>query len=300
MRVAITGATGLVGTELRRQLGALGHEVTPVVRNLGSVPRTERAVVWQPDRGAIDADALDGHDVVVHLAGESIAGVWTPGRKRRIRESRVQGTALLARALAGLGRQPRALFSASGFNFYGDRGNREVDESSPAGEGFLAEVARDWEAATAPAVEAGIRVVNMRFGTVLGRDGGMLPVLLPMFRLGLGAQLGSGDQAWPWIAVDEIPPALLHVLERPEIAGPVNFVAPQVVTNREFTETLADVLGRPAPLRVPAFAARLAPGGMADEVLLGGARVLPRKLLDSGYAFRHPELRTALRAVLAG
>jgi uncharacterized protein len=299
MRFAITGATGLVGGEMRRQLVALGHEITPVVRSLGSLGHAGRGVVWQPDRGAIEADGLEGHDVVIHLAGESIAGVWTPGKKRRIRESRMRGTTLLAETLARLERKPRVLFSASGFNYYGDQAG-DVDESAPPGQGFLADVAREWEAATRPAADAGIRVVIMRFGTVLGRDGGMLPVLVPLFRLGLGARFGNGEQAWPWIAVQDIPPAMLHLLERPEISGPVNFVAPEPATNREFTDTLADVLGRSSFLTVPAFAARLAPGGMADELLLSGARVVPRKLRESGYEWRFRELRSALRVALGG
>jgi hypothetical protein len=173
-----------------------------------------------------------------------------------------------------------------------------VDESSATGTGFLADVGRSWEAATRPAQDAGIRVVHMRFGNVLSAHGGMLGALLPLFRLGLGARIGSGKQVWPWIAAADIPPALLHVLERPEISGPVNFVAPGAVTNEEFTNTVAAVLGRPSFLKLPAFVARLAPGGMSDEMLLSGARVVPRKLLDSGYVFRFPELRAALRALL--
>lgn len=299
MRFAITGATGLVGGEISRHLRAEGHDVTPVVRSLGSVEHGRRAVVWQPDRGVIEAAGLEGHDVVIHLAGESIAGVWTPGKKRRIRESRMRGTKLIAESIARLEHRPRVLFSASGFNYYGDQAG-DVDESAPPGSGFLAEVARDWEAATRPAADAGIRVVLMRFGTVLSRRGGMLQVLLPLFRLGLGARLGSGDQAWPWISLEDIPPALLHVLEHEHISGPVNFVAPEPATNREFTDTLAAVLGRPSILHVPAFAARLAPGGMADELLLSGARVRPRKLMESEYSYRYPELRGALRAATAG
>jgi uncharacterized protein len=299
MRFAITGSTGLIGSELTRSLRAAGHEVTRVTRSYSDLPHGERAVIWHPDEGVIEAAGLEEHDVIIHLAGESIAGIWTEAKKRRIRESRERGTALLAQCLAGLIRKPRALFSGSAFGIYGDRPTAEVvDESSATGTGFLADVGRAWEAATRPAQDAGIRVVHVRFGNVLSAEGGLLAALLPLFRLGLGAKLGSGEQVWPWIAAADITPALLHVLERPEMSGPVNFVAPDNVTNEAFTRTLAGVLGRPSFLTVPAFAARLAPGGMADEMLLSGARVVPRKLLDSGYAFRFPELKAALRAIL--
>jgi uncharacterized protein len=299
MRFAITGATGLVGTELRSQLAEAGHDVTAVVRSHGSGGYSSRSVVWHPARGTIDRQGLEGHDVVVHLAGESIAGLWTSGKKRRIKRSRVRATMLLAKTLAELSHKPRLLVSASGFNYYGDRPTGEVDEDTPRGEGFLADVAERWEACTRPARDAGIRVVRMRLGTVLSPRGGMLASLLPLFRLGLGARLGSGRQYWPWIALPDVPGAILHLLQRPGIEGPVNFVAPEQVTNAEFTEALADVLRRPALLRVPSFAARLAPGGMGNELLLSGARIVPRKLLDSGYEFRYPELRPALRSLLA-
>jgi uncharacterized protein len=300
VRFAITGSSGLVGTELTNRFREQGHHVTPIVRSHSSVEHGERAVIWHPDRGVIEADGLEGHDVVIHLAGESLAGVWTDGRKRRIRESRVQGTTLLARTLAGLKQPPSTLLSASAVGIYGDRPPAErIDESAKTGSGFLADVGREWEAATRPASEAGIRVVNMRFGNVLSPRGGMLGVVVPIFRLGLAAKLGSGRQMWPWIALEDMPPAMLHVLARPEIAGPVNFVAPEPVSNAEFTDTLASVLGRPSVLSVPKFAARLAPGGMADDMLLGGARVVPQVLLDSGYQFRWPTLKPALKAMLA-
>lgn len=300
MRVAITGATGLVGRAAAEAFRAAGHRITPVTRSLGSVGHGERAVVWHPERGIIEADGLEGHDVVIHLAGESIAGVWTPGKKRRIRESRVQGTTLLARTLARLKDKPQALFSASAMGIYGTHPpEREIDESVPPGTGFLADVGREWEASTQAAEEAGIRVIHMRFGNVLSPEGGMLATLIPIFRLGLAASFGSGRQMWPWIALEDIPPAIVHLLERPEIAGPVNFVAPDPVSNDEFTSTLARVLGRPSLLSIPKFATRLAPGGMGDEILLGGARLVPRRLLESGYEFRQPKLEPALRAMLA-
>jgi len=298
MRFAITGSTGLVGGTLVRFLRTQGHDVTRVVRSFGGLPPGERAVVWHPERGVIEGAGLEGHDVVIHTAGESIAGVWTEGKKRRIRESRVRGTTLLAQTLAGLERKPRAVFSASAMGIYGDRGSAELDESTPEGTGFLADVAKAWEASTSPARDAGIRVVHMRFGNVLSREGGMLEVLLPLFRLGLGAKLGSGGQFWPWIAADDIGPAILHLLARPEISGPVNFVAPETATNAQFTEALAAAAGRPSILSVPKFATRFAPGGMADELLLSSLRLVPRKLVESGYDFRHPRLRDALRDIV--
>jgi uncharacterized protein len=300
MRFAITGSTGLIGTLLTRHLRKAGHDVTRIVRSYSGLPHGERAVVWHPDQGAIEADGLEGMDVVVHLAGESIAGVWTEGKKRRILESRVQGTTLLARTLAGLARKPGALLSASAVGIYGDRPPEErVDEASETGTGFLPEVGRAWEASADAARDAGIRVVHPRFGNVLSADGGMLAVLKPVYRLGLGARFGSGEQVWPWIAGDDVGPALLHVAERPELEGPVNFTAPNAVTNAEFTDALAAAVGRPSFFRVPSFAARLAPGAMGSEMLLSGARVVPAKLLDSGYVFRHPELGPALRSILA-
>lgn len=299
MRFVITGSTGLVGTALTRFLRDAGHEVTRVVRSYSGLPPHERAVVWHPSEGKIEAAGLEDHDVAIHLAGESVAGVWTSGKKRRIRESRVRGTALFSRTLAGLKTPPRTLFSASGIHVYGSRPPDEmIDEDSPPGTGFLADLVQDWEAATSPARDAGIRVINTRFGNVMSPEGGMLGVLLPLVRLGLGATFGNGAQYWPWIAIDDIPPAILHLLEQPEIAGPVNFVAPEQVTQAQFTHILAGAVHRPAFLRMPAFAARLAPGHMGDEVLLSGARVLPRKLLESGYEFRFPELRGALATLL--
>lgn len=299
MRFAITGSTGLVGTVLTRFLRKNGHEVTRVVRSYGGLPPSERAVVWHPEEDVIDADGLENHDVVVHLAGENIAGIWTAGKKRRIRESRVRGTTLLARTLAGLAQPPRALVSASSFDIYGDRPDTEqLDETSPRGTGFLADIIAAWEDSTRAASDAGVRVVHMRFGNVLSDSGGMLGVLLPLYRLGLGTTFGSGRQYWPWIAVDDVPPAIVHLLERPEISGPVNFVAPEQVTNARFTDAVAAVVGRPSFLRVPSFAMKLAPGGMSEDLLLRSARVVPRKLLDSGYDFRFPTLREALRAMV--
>jgi uncharacterized protein len=299
LRIAITGASGFLGSELTRVFRGRGDRVTPVTRSLGSVDHGERAVVWHPERGVIEAGGLEGHDVVIHLAGESIAGVWTSGKKRRIRESRVQGTTLLARTLAGLKSKPRVLFAASGLGIYGDQPpGVAVDESFPPGEGFLAEVGRAWEASTQPASEAGIRVVHMRFANILSPSGGMLATLLPIFRLGLAASFGSGRQIWPWIALEDMAPAILHLLERPDIAGPVNFAAPEPVTNEEFTRAVASVVSRRALFSIPKFATQLAPGGMGEELLLSSVHMVPRRLLESGYQFRQPRLEPALRAML--
>jgi uncharacterized protein (TIGR01777 family) len=299
MRVAITGASGFIGSALARFFHGRGDPVTPVTRSASPSARSGRSVVWQPERGVIDAAGLEGHDVVIHLAGESIAGVWTQSKKRRIRDSRVLGTALLARTLAGLREPPRVLFAASAMGIYGSHPpEREVDESVPPGSGFLAEVGVAWEAAARPAAEAGIRVVHMRLGNVLDRAGGMLPVLIPVFRLGLAARFGSGRQIWPWIALEDIPHAILHILDRPALAGAFNFVAPDPVSNDEFTSTLARLLRRPVLLSIPELVARLAPGGMGGELLLSGARLVPRRLLDTGYPFRQPELEPALRSIL--
>jgi uncharacterized protein (TIGR01777 family) len=296
MRVAITGSSGLVGTALRAELERQGWSITRIVR--GQASAGAGSVAWDPEGGRIDAAGLDGHDVVVHTAGEPIAGVWTAARKRRIEESRVLGTELLARTLASLSSKPALLISFSGVNYYGDRNPAEpMTEEKPPGTGFLARVCIRLEAATRDASEAGIRVVIPRLGNVLSAEGGMLSVLKPIFRLGLGAKFGSGDQIWPWIALEDVIFAILHVIAHDELRGPVNFVAPNPVTNAQFTRALARALHRPS-FALPAFAAKLAPGNMAEEILLGGARVVPAKLLESGYVFRFPELDSALRAVV--
>jgi hypothetical protein len=297
LKIAISGASGFVGEALLALFRERGDTVTRIVRSYGGVPHGEPTVVWHPQQGVIESAGLERHDVVIHLAGESIAGVWTSGKKRKIRESREQGTSLLARSLAALNSPPRAFLSASAMGFYGSR-SEAVDESSAAGTGFLAEVAQLWEAAARPAEQAGIRTVNLRFGNVLHPEGGMLAVLVPLYRIGLGAPFGGGEQPWPWIARDDVTAGIAHVIDREELRGPVNFVAPEVVTNEAFTRALAAAVGRPSFLRVPKLAARLAPGGMGEEMLLGGAAIVPRKLLETGYTFRWPTLSDALRAML--
>lgn len=294
MRVAITGSSGLIGAATAQALAAAGHDIVRLIRP-GS---PGHGVRWDPSKGQIDAAALEGVDTVVHLAGESIASVWTASRKRRILESRVNGTSLLAATLAGLRRRPSALISASAIGYYGNRpDDKPIDEGAPKGIGFLADVAEQWEAAAQPAREAGIRVAHPRFGLVLSKDGGMLKPALPVFSFALGGRLGSGRQVWSWVVIDDVVGSVLHLLDHP-IAGPVNVTAPNAVTNAEFTNALGDVLHRPTVVAVPEFALKLA-GEAAEELVLFGARVVPRKLIESGYRFRYPELRQALQAVLA-
>jgi uncharacterized protein (TIGR01777 family) len=300
MRIAVSGSTGFIGAALCRHLESTGHEVTPIVRRPPPAAAAARVVGWDPDRGEIDRQGLEGHDAVVHLAGENIgAGRWNSRRKRRIRESRQRGTALLAATLAGLRQPPRALVSASAIGFYGDRPPEvTLDEAAGPGAGFLAAVCIDWEEAAAPARLAGIRVLHPRFGVVLDPDDGALARMLPVFRLGLGGRTGDGRQVMSWIALEEVPRALLHLLEQEAIDGPVNIVAPVPVTNAEFAAALGRALRRPAFLPLPALAVRLLLGEMGRELLLSGARVVPSRLLESGYRFLHPDLEEALRAML--
>ncbi len=295
MKVAITGASGLIGSELIPFLTTGGHPVTRVVR--GTPGPGE--VRWSVRDQTIDAAGLEGHDAVVHLAGESIAaGRWTEARKKRIRDSRVQGTSLLCETLAKLERQPSVLVCASAIGYYPDSGDQPLQEDSPAGNSFLAEVCRDWEAAAAPAIAAGIRVVFARFGIILSPRGGALAKMLTPFKLGVGGRIGSGKQYWSWIGIDDVIGALHHALMNNEVRGPMNVVAPNPLTNKEFTKVLGKVLGRPTIFPMPAFAAKLALGEMADELLLTSMRVIPRKLADTGYNFRHPQLEGTLRHVL--
>jgi uncharacterized protein (TIGR01777 family) len=295
MRIAITGASGLIGSAVVAALKARGDEAIRLVR-----PGSARAgVTWDPARGEIDLAALEGMDAVVHLAGESIAAVWTASRKRRILESRVVGTSLIATSLAKLQRPPRVLVSASAIGYYGDHPAGEpVDESAPKGSGFLADVVAQWEAAAQPARSAGIRVAHPRFGLVLDRNGGMLKAALPMFYVGMGGRLGSGKQIWSWVALDDVVGSVLHLIDH-NLAGPVNVTAPNAVSNTEFTRELAKAVHRPALLPAPEFMLKLV-GGAAEELVLYGVRAVPKKLTESGYVFRYPELRQALQAVLAG
>jgi uncharacterized protein (TIGR01777 family) len=296
-RIAITGATGLVGSALVDSFRADGHRVSRVVRR--PPPPGTDDIHWDPATGAIHPEALEGFDAVVHLAGASISERWTEEHKRAIRDSRRQGTTLIARTIAALRRKPRVLVSASAVGYYGDGGDAVLDEASPAGGGFLGEVAQEWERAAEPAAQAGVRVVNTRFGLVLTPKGGILARLLTPFQLGVGGKVGSGQQWTSWIALDDLVAAVRFVLAADALRGPVNLTSPNPVTNEEFTHTLARVLHRPSLIPVPGFALRMVFGEMADELLLAGQRVVPRKLQAAGFQFRHPELEEALRFELA-
>lgn len=297
MIIAVTGSTGLVGRALVPALEADGHLVRPIVRR---APRTEKNEIgWDPAAGKIDAAELATVDAVVHLAGENIAAQrWTPAFKQRFLDSRVGGTNLLGQTLAGLATKPATLISASAIGYYGSRGDDPVDESAPSGKGFLADVCKQWEAATKPARDAGIRVVNVRIGFVLAREGGGLAKMLTPFSLGLGGVIASGRQYMSWIAIDDMIRVIQFTLSTTALAGPVNATAPGAVTNREFTKTLGRELGRPTLFPMPAFAARLAFGEMAEDLLIGGVRVVPDALTAARFNFTYPDLESALRHIL--
>ncbi len=296
MQVAVTGASGLIGTVLCTALRTAGHDVIRVARGDASAAD---AIGWDPAAGTIDAAGLEGVDGVIHLAGAGIADRrWTDEQKRLILESRTKGTGLLATTLADLDRPPKVLVSGSAIGFYGDRGDEVLTETSEAGSGFLADVCVQWEAATRPAADAGIRVAHARTGLVLSTEGGALQKMLPLFRLGLGGRLGSGRQWWSWISIDDEVGALMWLLDS-DRSGAVNLTAPNPVTNADFTSTLGSVLGRPTWLPVPGFGPKLVLGSeLADELLFTSVRVEPQALLDGDYRFHHAGLEPALRAVL--
>ena len=299
MRVLVTGASGPIGAALLSSFKADGAEVTRTSRRAAPSISGEKVVVWDPLQ-PMSADVVSGMDAVIHLAGESIVGRWNPAKKQAIRDSRVAGTAYLAQALASAANKPRVLVCASAIGYYGNRGDEIMRESSPAGSGFLSQVCEEWEAATRPATDAGIRTVKLRIGVVLSPRGGALEKMLLPFKLGLGGKLGNGRQWMSWIDVQDLVGAVRHALNTDSLTGPVNAVAPQPVTNAEFTKTLASVLHRPALCAIPAFAARLVLGEMADALMLASTRVAPEKLASSGYQFLFPTLRESLARLLQG
>lgn len=295
MRILVTGSHGLIGSALVQALAGEGHQVLKLVR---SAPTHPSEIHWDPQAKIIAWAALSQIDAAVHLAGENLAGGrWTKARRARILKSRVQGTEVLSTALAQLVPLPRVLLSASAIGFYGNRGDEVLTEQSSAGTGFLSEVCQAWEAASSPASRAGIRVVHLRFGVVLSKDGGALGKMLLPFKLGLGGPVGDGHQFMSWIALSDAIMAIRHALEHEELSGPLNVAAPQPVSSGEFAHILGRVLSRPAFIPVPKFALRLALGQMADEALLASTRVEPAKLMASGFHFRFPGLEQALRAL---
>ncbi|BBO36340.1 TIGR01777 family oxidoreductase [Lacipirellula parvula] len=297
-RILITGASGLVGSRLSAELAKLGAQPVAAVRR--PVRDEARELYWNPDRGEIDRAKLEGIDAVVHLAGENIAeGRWSEEFKRKILESRVKGTHLVADALAHLERKPRVFVSASAIGYYGNRGADVMTEQSSPDDDFLAKVCQQWEAAAQPARDAGIPVTNIRIGVVLSADGAALAKMLTPFKLGLGGKVGSGEQFMSWITIDDLVGAIIFLLSRSEpVVGPVNVVAPNPSTNLSFTKTLGRVLGRPTVLPMPAFAVKLLFGEMGDALLLSSTRVAPTALQSAGYQFQYPELEPALRHLL--
>jgi len=293
MRVAVTGASGLIGSALVPVLREAKHEVLSLVRR---TPTHADEAQWDPAAGTIDVDALHGVDAIVHLAGENIGQRWTETSRRRILDSRVQGTRLVAETAAALDPQP-ALLAASAMGFYGQQGDQEFTESSPRGQGFLADVVDAWERAAEVAREAGVRVVQFRQGLVLSKDGGALGRMLLPFRLGVGGRIGGGRQWWSWVAIDDLAAAYLFALERP-LDGLYNLAAPGVVRNADFVDALGNVLSRPTIFPLPGFAVRLAFGEMGEEMLLGGQRIDSERLRDEGFEFAYPELEGALEHVL--
>ena len=310
-KVLLTGGSGLVGNAIARELMARAVPLVQAVRGTsapGRQPDGREMISWDPEAKIpfARAESLDGVEVAIHLSGESLMKQrWTPEFKRRVGESRVQSTRRLARVLASMPAPPKVLIAASAIGIYGERGDEVLTENSPAGEGFLAELCRAWEAASDPAREAGIRVVNLRIGVVLAPQDGALRVALPLFRMGLGGRIASGRQWLSWIGLDDLVGAVMHVAgygregNGAAIVGPINCTAPNPVRNEDYTRELAGVLHRPAILPVPAFALRIAMGEIADAALMVSCRALPDRLLESGFRFQTPQLGPALRKMLS-
>jgi uncharacterized protein (TIGR01777 family) len=296
MKVVVTGSTGLIGSALVTNLRADGHEVRRLVRH---APRAADETQWHPSSGFLEPSAVDGVDAVVHLAGAGIGDHrWTDNYKQVIRDSRVQGTTAVAGAVAAATKPPRVLISGSAVGFYGDTGEEMFDEACPSGDGFLASVVRNWEAATAPAAEARVRVVNIRTGIVLSADGGLLKQMLPIFKLGLGGRLGSGRQWMSWVSIADHVAAVRYLITGDDISGPVNVTAPEPVRNKDFTKALARAVHRPAVAIVPSLALKAALGGFAEEGALVSQRVLPTRLEGAGFTFTFADVDAALGALV--
>jgi len=292
MKIAIAGGSGLVGSALIPILQSDGNQITRLVR---ASPKPGE-IEWHPNQDKVSAPSLEGFEAFINLAGENIAGGrWTDDQKRKIRDSRMNGTHLLSEAIAQMKSKPRVFICASATGIYGDRDDETLDEQSESGGGFLAGVCREWEQATEPASKAGVRVVNLRMGPILARDGGMLSKLLTPFKMGMGGKVGSGKQYISWVALDDAVNAIKLAIDDESIHGPINIVSPNPVRNEEFTKTLGHVLNRPTALAMPAFAARLAFGEMADEMLLASQRVMPKRLSQAGFQFQYPTLESAMR-----
>jgi uncharacterized protein (TIGR01777 family) len=296
MKVVVTGASGLVGSALVSSLEANGHEVVRLVRREPKSPQERK---WDPN-GEPDPSLVDGADAVVHLAAETITGWWTQRKKERILGSRVRGTEYIAKAIAGAEHKPKVFVSASGTGYYGHRKDEVVTEASSCGMGFLAGLARQWEAVTKPASEAGVRVVILRLSVVLSMKGGALPQMLPPFKMGLGGKVGNGKQYWPWITLDDVVGVIRFAIENEILSGPVNVCAPQETTNKQFTKALGRVLKKPSFFPLPSVVVTLTLGEMGQEALLFSTRADPVKLKQAGYPFKHPEIEGALRAALSG
>ena len=296
MKVLVTGATGLVGSELVPFLKKQGHDVFRLTRGAA---HDATDVVWDPQHNQLPKGRIEGTEVVVHLAGENIAGKrWNPKVKEELRRSRVEGTKLLCETLGQLETRPKTLICASAIGFYGDRGNEMLNETSPAGSGFLAGVCQEWEDACAPARQMGIRVVNLRSGVILSSKGGALAKMLPPFKMGVGGVVGTGNQYWSWITIDDMVGIIDFCIKQERMSGPVNATTPGPVTNYEFTKTLGSEIGRPTIIPMPGMIARIALGEMANELLLASSRVMPNRLSEAGYKFLYPSLEPALSHLL--
>jgi len=294
MRILITGASGLIGTALQKSFEEKGYEMLLASR---SEPKSERDIQWNADAGFADEDLLrlEGLDAVIHLAGESISALrWTDEKKKAIRDSRVHGTRTMIEAFARLEKKPKVFISASAIGFYGDRGDEEMTETSSVGDTFLSEVSKEWESESRRAEDMGIRTVLLRNGIVLSKDGGALATMMTPFKLGVGGVVGSGKQWMSWVSLDDAVGIVNYALENENLRGAVNVVSPNPVTNEEFTKTLGEVLYRPTFLPLPEFAVNLVFGEMGDALLIDSTRVVPKRLLDSGFKFIYPEINSAL------